>query len=159
VQWVARIRKSIALRGYLRRLGPLLVRRYGYQEAYSPGRITSTIERHRLSQRHVEYACAMYATRERFVMWMQNRTATAAQALPSPVVAEAPNPYRSRLHDSRDLLGPDVNYAAWFDVLRTEVAERYGRGSRRFVPRVERNFERYSNGDNPSAAARWGLGL
>jgi len=159
VRWIDRIKKRLAIRGYVHRLGLLLVRRYGFQEAYSPGRITSTIAKHRLSLHYVEYACAMYATRERFAAWMRERSRATARGIPARAVAEAPTPYRSRLQRAPARAAPEADFATLFTALRAEVSARHGIVGRSFVPRVERNFERYSNGDNPGAAARWGFGL
>ncbi len=154
--WLARLRKNFAIRSYLQRLGPLLVRRYGVADSYSPGRVLATIARHHLSQRHAEYACAMFTTRERFAQWMEERHLADEQPV---IIKEIAYPYRSRLHPAPAVDPIPVDWRGIFDALRAEVAEQYANGSQRFVPREEHHFEQYSNGDNASAAARWGPGL
>jgi hypothetical protein len=101
----------------------------------------------------------MYASRRRFVEWMTVRDRRAGLSRPAPAVERAAYPYRTRLGSPPDGARPEVYYVELFAALRSEVATAYNGGCPRFLPMEERSFEEYSNGDNASAAVRWGLGL
>lgn len=58
--------KRRALLSYVYKLGPLLFKRYGGCEQYTVGQIMRTIAEHKLSQKHINYAVALFRHEESF---------------------------------------------------------------------------------------------
>jgi hypothetical protein len=67
--WWTAFKKWRALRSYLRAAAPALVRRYGFQEAFSPEQVLATLSAERLDTDHAQYACAAFCTESDFVTW------------------------------------------------------------------------------------------
>ena len=129
-----RFRKSWAIRAYLRDCPELFLRRYGFEEHYSTGRVLATLSAARLSAEFRDYACALFAEEEQFIDWALSehqrarkvpswiRKATRRQDELRPLFPSAAPPSRRQ---AREL----------YRRLRAEVAERYRHGSLEFLPR------------------------
>jgi uncharacterized protein DUF6559 len=60
------IRKRLALRGYRRKLGPSLVKRYGRERYYTVNQVRVTVEKLGLNTDYICYAFADFCSREDF---------------------------------------------------------------------------------------------
>ena len=58
--------KNRAIKSYIKKLRPLLVRRYGKSKYYTQGQIDKTLQEHKFNQRYCLYAYALYLSKESF---------------------------------------------------------------------------------------------
>jgi hypothetical protein len=83
-----RIRKWTALRSYRSKLPLLLVKRYGYEQQYTPAQVLTTIKLHELNLRYAPYACAMFCSKQAYGDFVAMRRSTAeAKIAPSDMSA------------------------------------------------------------------------
>ncbi len=61
------IKKHFALKSYMKKLGPLLKKRYGRSKSYTPGQVKKTIEVEGLNPHYVYYGYAMFCQQEQFL--------------------------------------------------------------------------------------------
>src|SRR6185503_19799123 len=73
-------RRRWQLRRCIRRVGPRLIARYGPEKYYSPNQIRATLEAADVSQKMLEFACAMYASRDDFAEWVRKSNNELAQS-------------------------------------------------------------------------------
>jgi hypothetical protein len=84
-----RIRKWWAIHGYRRRLGRLLVQRYGRERFYRPPQVLTTIKEHGLSERYAAHACAMFCSKTAYTDFLANHDRRRDDVAPL-AVSEAP---------------------------------------------------------------------
>jgi hypothetical protein len=60
------IKKDIALKAYVKKLGPLLVKRYGKSDTYTLGQILTTVGVAGLNKNYLFYGYAMFCSKESF---------------------------------------------------------------------------------------------
>ena len=60
--WLNQLRKSFAIRTYIRRLPAHLRSDYGFSRFYTEAQIRQSVKRHGLNQRFVAYAAVLFAT-------------------------------------------------------------------------------------------------
>jgi hypothetical protein len=63
---IRRIKKYFAIRSYVRRLGPELVRRFGKKKYYTPQQVQAAVRRGGFSETDMCYAISMFCSREAF---------------------------------------------------------------------------------------------
>ncbi len=61
-----RIVKYFAVKGYCRKLAPLLARRYGRSKHYTPGQVRRTVEEGGLNLAYICYAYALFVSQAAF---------------------------------------------------------------------------------------------
>ncbi len=61
-----RIKKHYALKSYVKKLGPLLRKRYGKSKSYSPGQVKTTIQINGLNEYNISYAYALFCKQSAF---------------------------------------------------------------------------------------------
>jgi hypothetical protein len=146
------IRERRAIGGYLARLGPALVERYGREPHYSIGQILTTLRLRALDARYLDRACALFASRNDFVEWMaqqaQGGTSDDDAIVETFRVARVKSAPRVSKQELRAL------YAS----LRESVAARFNRGSLAFIPEAPRDPEHWDNGSNDAAVGKYGQG-
>jgi len=69
VAFFKNIRKRRAIRGYVRQLPRLLVKDYGFSQAYTPAQVRRTIERAGMSTDYGCYAISMFSDESDFVAY------------------------------------------------------------------------------------------
>jgi|GEM_PF-2717533 len=60
------IRKRFALKSYVKKLGPLLRKRYGRSSNFSPGQVEKTIQAENLNPNYIYYAYSMFCSEQHF---------------------------------------------------------------------------------------------
>lgn len=137
---LANARQILALRSYSRRLGGLLVERYGYQKSYKLPQIAMTVRLHKLSEEFLEHAYVMFASEQEYV--------TGRREPPRAEKSRRDVPYRSRSKQRSDELAPAPERAQLRDQyrsLRQELARRYlPRGKRSWVPAAPGHDESFA---------------
>ena len=63
---IRRIKRYFAIRSYVRRLGPELVRRFGKKRYYTPEQVPAAVRRGGFSEADICYAYSMFCSREAF---------------------------------------------------------------------------------------------
>jgi hypothetical protein len=61
-----RIKKHFALKSYVKKLGPMLRKRYGKLEWYLPGQVKTTIKIHDLNEHNIGFAYALFCKQSDF---------------------------------------------------------------------------------------------
>ncbi len=64
------LRRAAALREYAHKLGPALIARYGTAQGHSVARVRALALETHVSRRFLLYACAMFADKEDFQIWV-----------------------------------------------------------------------------------------
>ena len=134
-----RVRRWLALRSYVGRLGPALARRYGKERSYSIAQVRRTLEVGDFDSAWSYYAFAMFTDERASVEWAQ----TAGREVLEDVQPEG------RLRGEASAMGRTPSCDAYRgaidalrrlrDRLRREVAESHNGGSEAFIPRPVRS--------------------
>ncbi len=66
MNFITRYLRNRAVKSYVLKLAPLLVKRYGVSDQYTVGQISRTIQEHKLNSRFIAYAIALYRHEESF---------------------------------------------------------------------------------------------
>ncbi len=61
-----KINRNIAIKSYIKNLGPLLAKRYGQSKSYTQGQIDKTIHEYKFNQSYCLYAYVLYLSEESF---------------------------------------------------------------------------------------------
>jgi hypothetical protein len=71
----------LAVRSYRKRLGRLLVQRYGRERQYTPPQVLTTIKLNGLSERFAPYACAMFCSKHAYSEFVDSRVPKAGPSI------------------------------------------------------------------------------